>query len=110
MNKFEGIKFKTSPVKTAHGSKVIEGTAKGNFTREAIKKYAQTLADKLSTNGKKASVAVALHYKKSNKWAGGEFSSVDDDVIIYDPSDSVHGRIVKDDTINAIQIYVIKNK
>jgi hypothetical protein len=94
MNKFEGIKFKTSPVKTAHGSKVIEGTAKGNFTREAIK----------------ASVAVALHYKKSNKWAGGEFSSVDDDVIIYDPSDSVHGRIVKDDTINAIQIYVIKNK
>jgi len=73
MNKFDSIKFKTSSMK-AHGSQVLKGLAVGKFTREAIKKYAQTLSHKLHKEGKNARVGVALHYKKSNAWASAEYT------------------------------------
>ena len=49
-----------------------------------------------------------LHYKKSNAWMSGEITGVQDDVDVFDPEDSTTGRITKNDSINAVQIYLLK--
>jgi len=108
MNPFNGIQFHAS--KLYHkGSQVLTGNLVQEVTRQQVKTYAQALSNKLKAEGKNAKIGVAMHYKLSNAWVGGEYSNVGDDVIIYDPSDSVHGRVVQDDTIDACQIYIIKN-
>lgn len=109
MNPFSDLNFRQINVRH-HNSNVLAATLLGvTLTRDQIKNYAQRLSNKLHEEGKDVGIAVAIHYKKSNLWDGGEYTSAGDEVSIHDPSDSVHGRIARDDTIDGVQVYIIKN-
>lgn len=96
---------------TRKGSNVLEKTSKiGHFDRQTVKNFIQKMADALNAEGRDGRIGVALHYKNSNDWAGGEMTHVNMPVSVYDPTDSPDGHIVDGDSIDRIQIYLIKNK
>ncbi len=107
---FNNLKFEKSNQTFEDGSKEMYARFKGKCTREDLRIQLQTMSNQLKAGNKKATLGVAMHYKKLGKWAPAIFSQAGANVIIYDPKDSPDTEdAYKNDEIDGCEFMIINH-
>src|SRR5260370_42487635 len=82
-------KARVCPVQTRRGEKLIEKRIEGKFTRAQAIARGKAIGDKLKSEGKNGSIAIALYYDGDTRpWKRGYFTKFGDPMYLYEHSDS----------------------
>ena len=109
MSFIEKLNFKKSDVVFEDGRKMLVARLPGNFKREDLKKGINTFAKEF--NSKDVQMGISCHYKNLNRWAPALVSRTNQEIGIWDSSDSPEtAELYRNDAIDYIYVTVIENK
>ena len=103
------IKFDNSDLKFEDGFKMMQGKIKGKFDREQVKKWLQDLANMFKKSGRDAKIGVATHYHRVGEYAPALFADINDQMKVWNPTDSPTADAYAGDYIDECVFYVINS-
>lgn len=107
MNNFKNLNYKQGKLQTSEG-KLMIGKLKGNFTRDGIKDELVKISTALKDDGKVGKIGISYHFKTANHYVPAIMSQFGGSAL-YDITDSDRGQAYINDSIDAVDIYIINN-